>query len=182
VVDLGMRILRGQDAVAAVTIRATRGGFVSSGHGSSMHALPIEFDGMPRMGSCAARETAGCCGRRRRCRADSFWPRARPPRLQSESDALARGKTCSSVRPDHPSRRLARVCSGGIPSLRRHGIARTLLEQSGPQPSPHEDCRGRIGKPPRLTRYERCRTRGKPRRRGHVEHSTFGTLLGWGNP
>jgi len=46
VVDLGTRVLRGQDSVAAVTIRASCGSFVSIHHRSSMNALPIEFDGM----------------------------------------------------------------------------------------------------------------------------------------
>lgn len=45
-VDLGTRILRGQDAVAAMAIGARRGGTVSVDYGSSMHALAIELYGM----------------------------------------------------------------------------------------------------------------------------------------
>ena len=46
VVDLGARILRGKDSVAAMTIGASGGGTVSVDYGSSMHALAIELYGM----------------------------------------------------------------------------------------------------------------------------------------
>jgi hypothetical protein len=45
-VDLGTRISRRKDSVAAMTIGASGGGTVSVDYGSSMHALAIEFHGM----------------------------------------------------------------------------------------------------------------------------------------
>ena len=51
----------------------------------------------------ARRETAGCCDKTHKCQADSSWPRLRPHRSRSESDAPAHGRTCRSVRPDQPA-------------------------------------------------------------------------------
>ena len=55
VIDFGKWILRRKNPVASVTIRAGCGGSVSIGHGSSMHALPVEFHRM-REWNLVARE------------------------------------------------------------------------------------------------------------------------------
>src|SRR5580704_505509 len=46
VVGLGTRIFRGKDSVAPMTIRAACGSPISIDHGSSVHTLPVEFNGM----------------------------------------------------------------------------------------------------------------------------------------
>ena len=125
VVDLGTRILRGQDSVASVTIRAGCGRSVSIHHGSSMHALLVEFHGMREWNLVSRRETAGCCGRRRKCPADFSWLPSRPHRSKSESDAPVHGRRRNSVHPDRLPQPLVRVCFAGIPSLHRHDTART---------------------------------------------------------
>lgn len=46
VIDFGQRILRGQDAVAAMTIRTSCGGDVAIHDGASVNALFVQLDGM----------------------------------------------------------------------------------------------------------------------------------------
>ena len=56
----------------------------------------------------------------------------------------AHGRTCRSAHPDRLPWPLVRGCFAGIPSLHRHGTARTLPAPSGPLRPPRGDRRGRI--------------------------------------
>ena len=111
-----------------------------------------------RTESYAARGTAGCCGKWRKCQADVSLLPAKPHRSRLASDAQAHGRTCNSARPDHAPLQLAHVCFGEILSLHRHGTARILLGLSAKRQQLRADHRGRIGRLRRRACYGCCWT------------------------
>jgi hypothetical protein len=79
-----------------------------------------------RKESGAGRGIAGCCGRWRTGQASFSFPPVRLPHPRIESDAPARGRTCTSVRPSRLPLPPVRECFVRSPSPRHYDIARIL--------------------------------------------------------
>ena len=84
-----------------------------------------------RKESGAGRGIAGCCGRWRTWQASFSFPPVRLPHPRIESDAPARGRTCTSVRPSRLPLPPVRECFVRSPSPRHYDIARILPARSG---------------------------------------------------